>query len=169
MLFREAYDGVYAFNWTDGSIVWHYQAPSLAVYESPYINKDGKGVYPFNTGATIADGKMFTYNTEHTESWPLTRGWGLHCIDIFTGECVWKIANQMSPGAIADGYLTAANSWDGYMYVFGRGKSETTVTASPKTIAKGDTVMIEGTVLDQSLAQPGTPCVSKDSMSLQME
>jgi hypothetical protein len=169
MIFRQAYDGVYAFNWTDGSIVWHYQAPSLAVYESPYINSEGEGVYPFNTGAVIADGKMFTYNTEHTESWPLTRGWGLHCINITTGELVWKIANQMSPGAIADGYLTAANAWDGYMYVFGKGKSATTVTASPKTIAKGATVLIEGTVLDQSPGQPGTPCVSKESMTLQME
>jgi hypothetical protein len=75
----------------------------------------------------------------------------------------------MSPGAVADGYLTASNSYDGYMYVFGRGKSATTVTASPKTIANGANVLIEGTVLDQSPAQPGTPCVSKDSMSTQME
>jgi hypothetical protein len=30
-------------------------------------------------------------------------------------------------------------------------------------------VLIEGTVLDQSPGQPGTPCVSKDSMETQME
>ncbi|MDH5595136.1 MAG: hypothetical protein OEY40_00270 [Candidatus Bathyarchaeota archaeon] len=169
MLFRQAYDGVYAFNWTDGKIVWHYSAPSLAAYESPYITADGKGTYPFNAGAVIADGKMYVYNTEHTTSWPITRGWGLHCINITNGELVWKIANPMSYGAVADGYLTASNSWDGYMYVFGRGKSSTTVTASPKTVAKGSPVLIEGTILDQSPAQPGTPCVSKESMSLQME
>ena len=169
MFFREGYDGVYAFNWDDGSIEWRYEAPSLAVYESPYINENGGGVYPFNTGATIADGKLFTYNTEHTTSYPITRGWGLHCIDVFTGEEVWKIANPMSPGGIADGYLVASNSWDGYSYVFGKGKSETSVTAEPKAIAKGTQVMIEGTVLDMSPAQPETPCVSKESMSLQME
>ena len=169
MFFRQSYNGVYAFNWTNGKIVWHYEAPSLAVYESPYITADGEGTYPFNGGAMIADGKMFVYNTEHTASWPMTRGWGLHCINITNGELIWKIGNPMTYGAVADGYLTAANSWDGYMYVFGKGKSETTVTASPKTVAKGATVLIEGTVLDLSPAQLGTPCVSKESMSLQME
>jgi len=149
--------------------VWKYEAPAFSVYESPYIDENGTTVYSFNTGATIADGKMFTYNTEHTESWPLTRGWGLHCINITTGELVWKIENPMSPGGIADGYLTAADSRDGYMYVFGKGKSATTVTAPDVAVPLGTGVMIKGTVLDQSPAQPGTPCVSEASMSLQME
>jgi hypothetical protein len=70
---------------------------------------------------------------------------------------------------MADGYLTAANPYDGYMYVFGKGKSTTTVTAAPKTIADGAPVLIEGTVLDLSSAQPNTPCVSKDSMATQMQ
>jgi outer membrane protein assembly factor BamB len=169
MVFREGYDGVYAFNWTNGKRVWKYEAPAASMYESPYINENGTTVYSFNTGATIADGKMFTYNTEHTESWPLTRGWGLHCINITTGELVWKIENPMSPGGIADGYLTAADSRDGYMYVFGKGKSATTVTAPDIAVQLGTGVMIKGTVLDQSPAQPDTPCVSKTSMSLQME
>jgi outer membrane protein assembly factor BamB len=169
MVFREAYDGVYAFNWTNGKRVWKYEAPAASVYESPYTDENGVTVYSFNTGATIADGKMYTYNTEHTESWPLTRGWGLHCINITTGKLVWKIGNPMSPGAIADGYLTAADSRDGYTYIYGKGKSATTVAIAPKTITVGEKVVIEGTVLDQSPAQAGTPCVSKESMSLQME
>ncbi|MEM2098853.1 MAG: PQQ-binding-like beta-propeller repeat protein [Candidatus Bathyarchaeia archaeon] len=169
MLFRQAYDGVYAFNWTNGKIVWKYKAPALAAFETPYIDENGAPVYSFNAGAVIADGKMYVYNTEHTPSWPMTRGWGLHCINITTGELIWKIGNPMVQGAVADGYLTAANTWDGYMYVFGKGKSATTVTASPKTTSLGEQVLIEGTVLDMSPAQPGTPCVSKESMSLQME
>jgi len=169
MVFRQGYDGVYAFNWTNGKRVWKYEAPAASMYESPYTDENGTTVYSFNTGATIADGKMFTYNTEHTESWPLTRGWGLHCINITTGELVWKIENPMSPGGIADGYLTAADSRDGHMYVFGKGKSATTVTAPDVVVPKGTGVVIKGTVLDQSPAQPGTPCVSAASMSLQME
>jgi hypothetical protein len=55
------------------------------------------------------------------------------------------------------------------MYVFGKGKTTTTVTAAPKTIAKGAELLIEGTVLDQSPGQPDTPCVSKDSITNQME
>ena len=77
--------------------------------------------------------------------------------------------NPMVPGAIADGYLTAANPYDGYMYVFGRGKSATTVTAPDVAVPLGTAFTIKGTVLDQSPGQPGTPCVSKDSMTTQME
>jgi hypothetical protein len=55
------------------------------------------------------------------------------------------------------------------MYVFGKGKSATTVTAPDVVVPKGTGVVIKGTVLDQSPAQPGTPCVSAASMSLQME
>ncbi len=55
------------------------------------------------------------------------------------------------------------------MYVFGKGKSSTSVAVSPKATVKGSTVLIEGTVLDMSPAQPGTPCVSKESMATWME
>jgi hypothetical protein len=90
MLFRQSYDGIYAFNWTNGEIVWKYVAPALASFESPYIT-DGIEHYPFNTGAYIADGKMYTYNTEHTPSYPRTRGWSLHCINITNGEGLWRL------------------------------------------------------------------------------
>ena len=117
----------------------------------------------------MADGKVYAYNGEHTASYPRDRAWSLHCIDAYTGEVIWKIHNPMVPGAVADGCLTASNSYDGYMYVFGKGQSSTTVTGPEATIAKGQALLIKGTVMDQSPAQPGTPCVSKDSMSLQME
>jgi hypothetical protein len=126
-------------------------------------------VYPFNTGAKIADGKMFVYNTEHTTTQPVTRGWGLHVINITNGELVWKIVHPMSHGAVADGYLTATDSYTGYMYVFGKGKSQTTVTAPDTVMPKGNGVVIKGAVLDLSPASPGTPCVSKESMTQQME
>ncbi len=61
MLFRQSYNGVYAFDWDDGSIVWQYEAPALAVYESPYVDADGKGVYPFNGGAMVAHRKDVQY------------------------------------------------------------------------------------------------------------
>ncbi len=169
MLYREAYDGVYAFDWTDGSIVWHYVDYALSMYESPYTDKNGTTVYSINTGAQIVDGKMYTYNTEHTESQPLTRGWGTLCINATTGELIWRIANPMAIGGLADGYLAAADSRNGYEFVFGKGETQTTVTAPDIVIAKGNGVVIKGTVLDMSPAQPGTPCVSADSMSTQME
>jgi len=168
-IITSTYEGVYAIDWDDGSIIWHYQDPDAVPFENPYVTEEGAPATPFFTGVTIADGKVYAYNGEHTTTQPVSRDWKLHCINATTGELIWKILNPMTPGAVADGYLTASNPNDGYMYVYGKGKSATTVTAAPKTIAKGTEVLIEGTVLDQSPAQPGTPCVSKDSMSTQME
>jgi hypothetical protein len=160
--FLSLYDGIYAFNWSTGKISWVYKAPSVP-FETPYA-----GYNPFMCSLSIADGKIYAYNTEHTESQPYTRGWKLHCINATTGEGLWNITGPMTPGAMADGYLTAGSD-DGYMYVFGKGKSATTVEAPLTAITLGDSVVIKGTVLDQSPAQPGTPCVSADSMATQME
>jgi hypothetical protein len=167
LLFREAYDGVYAFDWDDGSIVWHYISPANA-YETPYTNGNDT-VYSFDSGAIVADGKLYTYTCEHTPSQPITRGWNLCCIDAYTGEGVWNITGAMSPGAISDGYLTASNNYDGYMYVFGKGESETTVSAPQTQITSGTSAIISGTVLDMSSAQEGTACVSEATMSEWME
>ncbi len=172
MLFREAYDGVYAFNWTNGKIVWKYTAPAASPFETGYTDENFTTVMPFysfGVGGQIADGKFFTWNYEHTESWPVTRGWSLHAIDVFTGKGVWNMTGCMTPTNIADGYLVATNSYDGYKYVFGKGLSTTTVTAPDVDVQKGSAVVIKGSVLDQSPAQKGTPCVSKDSMKTQMD
>jgi hypothetical protein len=166
--YRESYDGVYAFNWADGKIAWHFKAPTPYQYETPYTTGNESG-YSFNAGGIIADGKLFTYNTEHTPSQPITRGWRLFCINTTTGEGIWNITGAQSPGGVADGYLTASNSYDGYMYVYGKGLSSTTVSAPQTAITVGQKTVISGTVLDQSPAQPGTACVSKESMTQWME
>src|SRR5512136_186423 len=75
----------------------------------------------------------------------------------------------MRPSAIANGYLAGASMYDGYLYWFGKGKSATTVEGPKTAIALGQSVVITGTVLDESPAQSGTPCVSKESMTTQME
>ena len=158
------YDGVVAYNWTNGNIEWRYKDQTPYPYETPYQDN-----MPFRAGVIIADGLIYTYNTEHTPSQPYNRGWKLHCINAATGEGVWNITGPMAQGAVADGYLTASNTYDGYMYVFGKGISKTTVTSPDVAIPKGTSIVIKGTVLDQSPAQPGTPCVSKESMATQME
>lgn len=173
-LFWPTYAGVYAFDWDTGKIAWKYEAPALAAFESPYINSNGSAIYPFMdmSGSRIADGKLYIYNNEHSTSSPYPRGWGLHCVNITTGECIWRITDYVgygAPVAIADGYLTSANSRDGYMYVFGKGQSATTVTTPDTVIASGTSVLIKGTVLDMSPGQPNTPCVSRESMTTQME
>jgi len=169
VVLRPAYSGIYAFDWDTGKIAWKYEAPAFSAYETPYVDEDGNTVYSwYGSTMQIADGKLYIQNSEHSISQPVTRGWGLHCINMTTGELIWTTKMAGSSGAISDGYLSVSGM-DGYMYVYGKGKSETTVTAAPKTLAQGDQILIEGTVLDMSLAQPNTPCVSADSMTTQME
>jgi hypothetical protein len=159
------YDGLVAYNWTNGKVVWRY------IYEAPYPYETVyDGAYPFyDSNLRIADGIIYASNTEHTPTEPLTRGWKIHAVNATTGKGIWNITGAMSPGAVADGYLTASNGYDGYMYVFGKGKSATTVSAPLTAITQGQSVVLTGTVLDQSPAQPGTPCVSKESMATYME
>jgi hypothetical protein len=174
LLYRQGYSGIYAFDWDTGKIVWKYEAPADP-YETPYVNEAGEPMYSWNIGANIADGKMYAYNTEHSATVPITRGWKFHCINATTGERIWQVAipgaaskHTADIGPIHDGYVQLFSS-DGYMYWFGKGKSATTVTAAPKTFALGDQVLIEGTVLDLSPAQPNTPCVSTNSVAAWME
>jgi hypothetical protein len=168
LFYRFSYDGVYAFNWNDGSIAWHYMAPALNQWETPYL-ENGTAQYSFNSGGWLADGKLYVANSEHTPSWPLTRGWQLHCINATTGEGIWKIVSDATPSAAADGYLIASSSETGYNYAFGKGLSATTITAPNVVLPLGDGMVIQGTVLDESPAQLGTPCVSKESMTTQMQ
>ena len=156
------YAGVYAIDWNTGAITWHYN-PTYPGYEAPYSS------YPFFANPIVADGKLYVTNAEHSPTAPLMRGWKLHCINATTGEGIWNITGGGTVGAVADGYITFDSRYDGHMYVFGKGKSATTVSTLQTVIAKGQTVMLTGTVLDQSPAQPDTPCVSKDSMTTQME
>ena len=177
MIMSNQFDSVTALNWTNGKIVWSYIATADSPYES-IMTYGNTTVYPWHTCGMIADGVYYTTNSEHSANMPLKRGMRIHAINITTGEGLWKLTMQQTgstdgsrvfQGAIADGYLAYSDAQTATMYVVGKGKSSATVTASQKTIAKGENVLIEGTVLDQSPGQPGTPCVAKESMTLQME
>ena len=169
MFYRAAYTGIYAFDWDTGDIVWKYEAPAISSFETPYLTPNGTTVNSFNGVAYAADGKIYSINTEHSPTQPITRGWELHCINATTGEGIFKTIMTGNIGSIADGYMAVSDSYMGTLYVLGKGRSQTTVTAPDIVIQKGSGVVIRGTVLDMSPAQLGTPCVSKESMALQME
>jgi hypothetical protein len=176
LIIHDGYSGITAINWTDGSIAWVYHMYALAPFESPYTDANGTEVYSFNSGNKIADGTIYAYNCEHTTTFPRTRGWSMCAVNITNGEEEWSIAlpgnaafgNAPDIGAIADGYLTMMSDL-GYMVTYGIGQSSTTVTAPDTVVPMGTGVVIKGTVMDQSPAQPNTPCVSHDSMTTQME
>jgi hypothetical protein len=172
------YDGVAALDWDTGKIRWYYKYEPPYAFETPYTGPDGEYVYSFHVTCSIADGKLFIGCGEHTSTQPATRGWQWNCINITTGERIWTItaggsglgdASRVFQGAIADGYAVYNDQYTGYLYCFGKGKSATTVTATDTTVPLGTAVLIKGTVIDESPAQAGTPCVSHDSMKTQME
>jgi len=176
-LYWGAYDGhLYAFDVNTGKIVWKLYSGNTT--ETPY------GTWPFWFGPIVADGKVYMGTGEHSPTQPILRGFRLYCVDAHKGPVeiqsiweamsyhgpeIWSIAGAMKPYAVVEGMLLAVNIYDGMLYCFGKGETAVEVSVSPKTVAKGDIVLIEGAVLDQSPAQPGTPCVSKESMTAWME
>jgi hypothetical protein len=98
------------------------------------------------------------------------RGCRQYCLDADTGEELWSIAFANGGGkAIADGTLVAGNEYDEITYAFDKGQTATTVEAPMTAITAGDSVVIQGTVTDQSPAQTGTAAIADEYMSLWME
>jgi len=164
LVYDFSYAGFYALDWNTGKIAWHYMTPSTPFEAAQYPSNT-----LFSNSPIIADGKLYYANGEHSPTEPLARGWRLWCLNATSGEMLWNINGGGSAGAVADGYFTYDNRYDGYMYVFGKGQSETTVSAPQTAITASTTAVIKGTILDQSPAQKGAACVSKDSMSTYME
>jgi hypothetical protein len=178
LFYWESYDGVYAYYWNNGSIAWHFLSPGAYPYDSNYYD-NGTAQNPFDQGAIVAGGILYTYNNEHSAINPVARGWRFFAINATTGQGIWNATVPGQPGAVQDGYLFADSFYDGYLYVFGKGRSETTVTAS----LMGNSIVIQGSVLDKSPGDLGTytnpvartdfptnvPCVSDESMQTYMD
>ncbi|MCW4006735.1 MAG: PQQ-like beta-propeller repeat protein [Candidatus Bathyarchaeota archaeon] len=144
-----------------GTKLWDYTSGTTG-FETFYEND------PLQLGA-IADGKIYLFTSEHSPTMPLSRGKYMRCIDIDSGTELWKIEHWGTDPAIADGYLVDLNLYDNQYYCYGKGPSETTVTTSPKVVANGGAVLIEGTVTDQCEGAMGTPAIADEYMNDWME
>jgi hypothetical protein len=171
LLYYEQYDGVVAYNWTNGQIAWWYQQPS-SPFENDFNNGTGVlggTVYPFFTDAVVTgQGILYTYSYEHSPTAPITRDYATFAINATSGAQIWNITDPMVPGVVSDGYMTADDYYSGNLYGFGMGLSATTVSAPQTAVTAGTSFLITGTVLDESPMQPGTPCVSDASMGAWM-
>jgi hypothetical protein len=181
-LYSFGYGGqIRAYNITTGEILWMYNASTVGL-ESAY-----GGNYPTGV-AEICDGKLYLTNGEHSPTQPLMRGPNLRCINATTGEEIWKMLGYfggMSPTSynslMADGIFVGLNYFDMQIYAIGKGPSATTVSAPQIVPTLGSSVMITGTVTDQSpygrrdingileFSLKGTPAISDESMSAWME
>ena len=117
----------------------------------------------------IADDKLYFYSSEHSPSQPLRRDANIWCVDANTGELLWKIQCWASNLALADGYIVTVDHFDNQIYCYGKGPSETTVTAPDTGIPLGSSVTIRGTVTDQSAGAKDTPAIADEYMEEWME
>jgi len=183
------YSGIWAFNSTNGKIMWHY-INNDTYFEEPYAsNIVASDAYPNNlnlpVGATYAsysygstgpivggtslqNAIIYAVQSEHSPTF-YYRGYGIQAIELATGNDLWNLKGVYSLGGLADGVLTCSDSQNGFTYGWGKGETATTVSTSSKVIAKGDSAMLEGTVLDLSAAQNGTAAVSDATMEDWME
>ena len=157
---------VYAVNATTGARLWTWNTGS-GTYATPY------NVFPLWSMALVAGGDLFVFGG-HEYSPPLFPGGQLYCINATTGNLNWSILNfPISNGpttAIADGILTLPNAYDNQIYAFGKGPSQTTVTAPLVGVTTSTPVTITGSVTDISAGSQqtavaanfpnGLPCVS---------
>jgi outer membrane protein assembly factor BamB len=171
-LYIDGYGGkLYAIDLKTGDTKWVYEAKGIG-FESPY------GDYPINI-ATIADGKVFLYSTEHSPTTPLWRGSYLRAVNATDGTEVWKVLDFVQGFALADGMIVTGNWYDQQMYAYGKGPSATTVSIKNDVITLGNSVLIKGTVMDKSPGATqvnigprfpnGLPAVSDEDMSAWME
>jgi len=173
-LYSLALDGLHVYNLTTGEHLWDFSVVSglQTIY----------GVYPFELGGfTIADEKVYIAAGHSHGILPQYTNDKMYVINAITGELVFDVLGWMqcgwtNPPAIADGILVTQNGYDNQIYAFGKGLSETTISASPITITSGSPTTIQGTVTDQSPGQTclgipaaGTPAISDESMSRWME
>lgn len=163
---------VYALNATTGAKLWTFFTGNAGL-DTPY------GSYPLYNLAVAADGKIYVQGG-HLYSPPLYPQSRLYCLNATTGDLIWDmpsfvITNQPNC-ALADGYLLMPNAYDNQLYCYGKGLSAITVTAPESTQPMGSSILVKGTVTDQSPGQTaqgipakGTPAISDESMTAWME
>jgi len=160
-VYTVGYDRVWAYNTNDGTTAWSFYAGDTG--ETPY------GTWSWWSGVAIADGKVYATNGEHSATNPQHKGNRMFCIDDSNGQEIWSIAGAWAGKSIADSKLFAYNENTGRLIAFGRGPSQTTIATSSSMVSKGSSVLIMGSVLDQSPMLKDTPCVAEESMTAQME
>jgi hypothetical protein len=175
-LFSYGYTGVLiAYNITTGEVLWNWTAPFVGLGETPYTHT------PLSMGC-ISDGKLYMYSTEHSYSQPLRRDYKIYCVDATTGKLVWaESCLPSSSPIIADGRIVVLDNIDNMIYCYGKGDSATTVSAPQTVPTLGSSVVITGTVTDDTssgrlntdgdldFTLKGTPAIADESMDAWME
>jgi outer membrane protein assembly factor BamB len=135
-----------------GDTIWKYQVTD---HYNEYLFTTMWGVRT----QFITDGKIYIGHDEHSPVDPKPRGAPYVCLDVETGEVIWRadgLIRQSDWGgrsAIADSIIVSQCTYDQRVYALGKGPSEITVEAPLTSSAWGEKIILRGTVTDIS---PGT-------------
>ncbi len=166
------FDGyVTAYNTATGAKVWEFYGGDTAY--TPY------GHHTFYDGITVVDGKIVLLPNEHGNgNEPLYQNLTTFVLDAKTGNLVWSILGYFEQVEVADGVMVSHNNYDNQIYAFGKGPSATTVTAPDVAVGVGSSMIIRGTVTDQStgaleraktIGAASTPAISDADQTAWME
>ena len=108
------------------------------------------GLYPTFI-ASIADGKVYVYNNEHSPNVPLYRDEKDECLNATTGRELWTLDSWAAVGGFgdfgfptADGQIAYLNAYDMKVYSIGKGPSAMTIDAPKAAIELGKSLVISG-------------------------
>ena len=160
-----------AYNATTGALEWEFFAPPSGL-ESVMPTYPFEGMYNCLVGGGMT---FLAVSDSHGDQ--LFRGAKMYAVNMTTGKEEWSIDGFYGEAhagghAMADGYLVAHNMYDNQIYIIGKGQSAVTITAPTIASPMGSTILLQGTVTDQSPGQTclgipaaGTPAISDTSMS----
>jgi outer membrane protein assembly factor BamB len=170
---------IFCYNLAYGNLVWRFNNTNAGM-------ENNWGLRPIFL-STVADGKVYAFNNEHSPNAPLFRGNKVYCLNASTGAEIWTMLGWSgqtggqggSTAVLADDTLAYYNYYDNSIYAISKGPSSITISASPKSSILGDTMVIEGKVIDTSAGTKeteittrfpdGVPAVSEESMASWME
>jgi len=177
-LYCAGYGGIlYCYDLKTGDLKWSYGNGGVGNSTNSGLDTPW-GNYPIYPCA-FADGKVYVYTTEHSPNAPPYKGARIRAIDATSGAEVWTLMSWSSSASpIADGFMIYLNLYDNQIYCLGKGPSATTVQTPLTAVKQGDSIVIQGTVTDESagakqLVQTGefniVPAMSDKDQGVWME
>ncbi|MCW4055001.1 MAG: PQQ-binding-like beta-propeller repeat protein [Candidatus Bathyarchaeota archaeon] len=152
-LFSQGMSGImYAYDAATGDLEWTYSADDP---NNQVLWANAWSIRPL----FFVDGKIYMGNSEHSPVDPKPRGGAFACIDMETGEEIFRADGMFRQtdwggrGIIGDSIIATMDTYDQRVYAIGKGPSAITVNAGPELSVEGSTVVVKGMVTDIS---PGT-------------
>jgi len=169
---------VWAHDTSTGKLLWYTNTTKLIGdpgIETPY------GIWPlwvFNCAGFTPDVGYLPIGHEYNP--PLFHGAQMLAVNLTDGSLIWsELGTYIRSTSIAYGIMLSLNAYDNQIYAFGKGPSQTTVsapqvgvtTATPITITGRVTDIAEGSKRHDVAANfpNGVPAVSDESQSKWME